>query len=112
MNQQADPVEQHGRVALRAALFEAIATLDNGVDAWLRTPAAWDQRTHPAIRQYLRDIHDHVAAFELKGQLSPQVVTAEARRLGRLVSDARVDAQIEALIEALLHYQRALEPPP
>ena len=112
MNQQADPVEQQGRVALCAALFDAIATLDSGVEAWLHSPAAWDQRIHPAIRQYLRDIHDHVAALELKRQLSPQVVSAEARRLGRLVNDAGVDAQIDAVIDALLHYQRALQSPP
>ncbi|MET0264128.1 MAG: hypothetical protein ABW202_00805 [Duganella sp.] len=93
----------------RAAVFCAVTALDDEVAAWLTTSAAWDQRTHPSIKQFLRDIREYAVALERGGKVSPNIIFATAIRLGAKVHDQAVDARLEALREALSHYAHALK---
>lgn len=97
--------------ACRAAVFSAVSALDDEVAAWLTTPAAWDQRTHPSIKQFLRDIREYVAALERGGKVSPNIIFATAARLGAKVHDQAVDARLHTLREALSRYAHALKHP-
>lgn len=94
--------------AARESLFRAIADLEHAVAAWLTTPAAWDQRTHPSIRQFLVDIREYSAALQCGGKVSPNIVVAAAERLAGKVHQPAVDQCVGAVRAALAEYVRLL----
>lgn len=94
--------------ALRSLVFGAIAALEEGVGIWLTTPAAWDQRTHPSIRQFLRDIREYVTALERGGRVSPNIIYAAAERLATKINNPHIDELVHALRQALAAYVREL----
>ena len=92
----------------RESLFRAIADLEHAVAAWLATPAAWDQRTHPSIRQFLVDIREYATALERDGKVSPNIIIAAADRLAGKVHDLEVDRCATAVRAALDDYVQVL----
>ncbi|WP_156369599.1 hypothetical protein [Duganella sp. Leaf126] len=92
----------------RACLFHAIADLEHVVAAWLTTPAALDQRTHPSIRQFLVDIREYATALERGGKVSPNIIVAAADRLAGKVHHPSVDQGVGAVRAALGDYVRLL----
>ena len=92
----------------RDSLFRAIADLEQAVGAWLTTPAAWDQRTHPSIRQFLVDIREYADALQRGGKVSPNIIVAAAERLAGKVHHPEVDRCVGALRAALAEYVRVL----
>jgi hypothetical protein len=94
--------------ASRTLVFAAISALEEGVDLWLTTPAAWDQRTHPSIRQFLRDIREYVSALQRGGRVSPNIIYAAAERLATRINHPHIDELVHALRQSLAAYVREL----
>lgn len=102
------PSSRQASTAARENLFRAIAALEHAVAAWLATPAAWDQRTHPSIRQFLVDIREYATALELDGRVSPNIIIAAADRLAGKVHDLEVDRCTGTVRAALDDYVQVL----
>lgn len=102
------PSSRQASTAARENLFRAIADLEHAVAAWLATPAAWDQRTHPSIRQFLVDIREYATALERDGKVSPNIIIAAADRLAGKVHDLEVDRCTGAVRTALDDYVQVL----
>ncbi|MDR7052334.1 hypothetical protein J2X54_004839 [Duganella sp. 3397] len=92
----------------RESLFRAIDDLEQAVGAWLTTPAAWDQRTHPSIRQFLVDIREYSDALQRGGKVSPNIIVAAADRLAGKVHHPEVDRCAAEVRAALAEYVRVL----
>lgn len=72
----------------------ALDALEESVLAWMKTSAAWDQRKHPTIFQFLRDIRLHTTAICCPGNVSTTILNLELDRLGNKVCCSDVDARI------------------
>ena len=102
------PSSRQASTAARESLFGAIAELEHAVAAWLATPAAWDQRTHPSIRQFLVDIREYATALERGGKVSPNIIIAATSRLAGKVHNPEVDHCAGAVRAALDDYVQVL----
>lgn len=76
--------------------------------AWLASPAAWDQHTHPSLRQFLGDIREYATALERGGKVSPNIIIAAADRLAGKAHHPAVDRCLGAVRVALDDYVWAL----
>jgi len=102
------PAGQQASGEARESLFRAIADLEHAVAAWLATPAAWDQRTHPSIRQSLVDIREYSDALQCGGKVSPNIIVVLADRLAGKVHHPAVDQSVAAVRAALAQYVQVL----
>ena len=102
------PAGRQAAADARESLFGTIADLEHAVGAWLTTPAAWDQRTHPSIRQFLVDIREYCDALQRGGKVSPNIIVAAADRLAGKVHHPAVDRCVGAVRAALDDYMRTL----
>ncbi|WP_322534539.1 hypothetical protein SR858_09850 [Duganella zoogloeoides] len=67
----------------------------------MKTPAAWDERKHPTIVQFLRDIRRHTIGICGAGDVSLTILNLELDRLAKKVCCTDVDARIDDLRHAL-----------
>jgi len=74
--------------------------------AWMKTSAAWDQRKHPTILQFLRDIRLYTTAICAAGNVSPTILNLELDRLSKKVGCPVIDEKINDLRRDLSNLQR------
>ncbi|MGV7208646.1 hypothetical protein ACLB1G_12405 [Oxalobacteraceae bacterium A2-2] len=96
--------------ALRRDITHTLQRLEQEVQAWLTgSPAAWDRRSHPFIRQYLVDMRECWLSMEEGIRVSPTVIVVAAERLGARVGDTAILALIAVLRQLLQDYLRLRE---
>lgn len=96
--------------AVRRDITGTLERLEHAVQVWLTgSPAAWDRRSHPFIRQYLVDMRECWMSMEEGMRVSPTMIVVAAERLGARVGDAAILALIAVLRQLMQHYLRLRE---
>lgn len=78
-----------------------MAKLEREVLNWMHTYRAWDERKHPAILQYIKDIREHCSELHEPGGLTVAAISMELHRLDTNLRDAEVNIRIAELQRAL-----------
>lgn len=78
-------------------LHQSVDALEAEVGRWMTTHAAWDERRHATIIQFLRDIRVQATGICGPGGASVKILNLELDRLGRKVGSGRVDERIAGL---------------
>jgi len=78
-------------------LHQSVDALEAEVGRWMTTHAAWDERRHATIIQFLRDIRVHATGICGPGGASVKILNLELDRLGKKVGSCAVDERIAVL---------------
>lgn len=84
-----------------AEVLAHVYVLQQEVQNWMNTFNAWDERKHPAILQFLKDIYAHCADFNSPAGVPLLVIKMELDRLDNKIADPTVHVQVEELKKAL-----------
>lgn len=82
-------------------VLASVSALQQEVQNWMSTSKAWDERKHPAILQFLKDIYVHCVNLNSRSGATLSVIKMELDRLDKKIADPTVHVQVEELKKAL-----------
>ena len=86
-----------------SALRTSFEALDAAVLQWMNTRAAWDERKHATVLQFLVDIRQEAASFYDPKTLSVVTINLQLDRLSKKIQDGTIDDRIADFRDNLAH---------